>query len=111
MPDLELIELARIYQKRGLDKELSLNVARQLTVHDALEAHARDELGINEITEAKPLQAAFASFASFILGAALPFLISLFAPVGPIYFCISISAFIRHCYSKSWRFKCQESGS
>ncbi|WP_322969512.1 VIT family protein [Faecalibacter sp. LW9] len=81
MPEIELNELAKIYQKRGLDKELSLEVARQLTAYDALGAHARDELGINEITEAKPLQAAFASFASFIVGAALPFVVSVFAPV------------------------------
>jgi VIT1/CCC1 family predicted Fe2+/Mn2+ transporter len=81
MPDIELDELAKIYQKRGLDKQLSLEVARQLMAHDALGAHARDELGINEITEAKPFQAAVASFASFIVGAALPFLVSVFAPV------------------------------
>lgn len=81
MPEIELNELAKIYQKRGLDKELSLQVARQLTAYDALGAHARDELGINKITEAKPLQAAFASFASFIVGAALPFVVSVFAPV------------------------------
>ena len=81
MPEIELNELAKIYQKRGLDKELSLEVARQLTAYDALGADARDELGINEITEAKPLQAAFASFASFIVGAALPFVVSVFAPV------------------------------
>lgn len=81
MPDIELEELARIYQKRGLEKNLSLEVARQLTAHDALGAHARDELGINEITEAKPFQAALASFVSFILGAALPFVVSILAPV------------------------------
>ena len=81
IPEIELIELAKIYEKRGLDKQLSMEVAKQLTEHDALGAHARDELGINEITEAKPFQAAFASFASFILGSALPFLVTLLAPV------------------------------
>ncbi|RYY62564.1 MAG: VIT family protein [Chitinophagaceae bacterium] len=81
MPEEELIELAAVYQKRGLDKTLSLEVARQLTQHNALEAHARDELGINEITQAKPLQAALASGASFTVGGALPLLVSLVAPV------------------------------
>ncbi|MET3733111.1 VIT1/CCC1 transporter family protein [Moheibacter stercoris] len=81
MPEIELNELAKIYQKRGLDKELSLEVARQLTAYDALGADARDELGINEITEAKAACSGFASFASFIVGAALPFVVSVFAPV------------------------------
>ncbi|PVD49665.1 hypothetical protein DC498_23955 [Terrimonas sp.] len=80
-PENELRELAAIYQKRGLSAELSLEVARQLTMHNALEAHAKDELGINEITVAKPLQAAIASFASFIAGALLPFTIALVAPL------------------------------
>ncbi|MEB0262638.1 MULTISPECIES: VIT family protein [unclassified Mucilaginibacter] len=81
-PEIELKELAKIYQKRGLDSELSLRVAQQLTKHDALEAHAKDELGINEFSTPKPLQAALASGASFISGGLLPFLVSLFAPVG-----------------------------
>jgi VIT1/CCC1 family predicted Fe2+/Mn2+ transporter len=58
MADVELKELAKIYHKRGLKRELAMEVAVQLTSHDALEAHARDELGINEITQAKPLTAA-----------------------------------------------------
>ncbi|MDB5128246.1 VIT family protein [Mucilaginibacter sp.] len=82
MPDIELKELAKIYQKRGLDSVLSMEVAEQLTKHNALEAHAKDELGINAISQPKPLQAALASGASFILGGLLPFLVSLFAPVG-----------------------------
>ncbi|HUH72914.1 MAG TPA: VIT family protein [Chitinophagales bacterium] len=81
MPEAELKELAKIYQGRGLDEKLSLQVAKQLSEHDALGAHARDELGINEITEAKPFQAAIASFAAFILGASLPFLVTLLAPL------------------------------
>jgi VIT1/CCC1 family predicted Fe2+/Mn2+ transporter len=81
MPELELKELAKIYQGRGLDKQLSLEVAKQFTEHDALGAHARDELGINEITEAKPFQAAIASFAAFLLGASLPFVVTLLAPL------------------------------
>ena len=81
MPELELKELAKIYVKRGLDYETALLVAEQLTAHNALEAHARDELGINEITQAKPLEAALASGASFIFGGMLPFLVVLFLPL------------------------------
>lgn len=81
MPESELQELADIYVKRGLDKELALKVAQELSKHNALEAHARDELGINEITTAKPLQAAFSSFGSFLVGALLPFIVSLTAPL------------------------------
>jgi len=81
MPEEELLELAKIYVKRGLDKKLAHEVAVQLTEHDALEAHARDELGINEITQAKPFEAAFASGAAFIFGGALPVLVALFGSV------------------------------
>src|SRR5450432_1678197 len=81
MPDVELKELAEHYQHRGLDSNLAMQVALQLTKHDVLEAHAIDELGINEITQPKPLQAASASSASFISGGLLPLLISLFAPI------------------------------
>ncbi|WP_461789513.1 VIT1/CCC1 transporter family protein [Pedobacter sp.] len=81
MPEEELIELAKIYETRGLTPALALEVAQQLTAHNALEAHARDELGINEITAAKPFQASMASFASFAAGALLPFLVALLAPV------------------------------
>jgi len=81
MPDIELKELAKIYEKRGVSKETAMQVAIELTEHNALEAHARDELGINEITQAKPMQAAIASFGSFALGALLPFAVSLLAPI------------------------------
>jgi len=81
MPDIELQELAKIYRKRGLDEKLALEVAAQLTAHDALGAHARDELGINEITQARPMQAAFASAMSFLAGGLLPLLVSLFSPM------------------------------
>ena len=81
MPDIELQRLAEIYEARGLKKETALLVAQELTVHDALGAHVRDELGINEISQAKPLQAALASGASFTVGGALPFLVTLFFPV------------------------------
>ncbi|HRB71829.1 MULTISPECIES: VIT family protein [Flavobacterium] len=81
MPDIELRELAKVYQRRGLDTDLALQVAEQLTRHNALEAHARDELGLNEITQAKPLLAAMASFFSFVAGAVLPLLVSWLAPM------------------------------
>lgn len=70
----ELAELAGIYVGRGLDPELAAQVAEQLTAHDALGAHAREELGIHDLTAARPLQAALASAASFAVGAALPVL-------------------------------------
>ncbi|MGD9739566.1 MAG: VIT family protein [Bauldia sp.] len=79
-PDAELEELAGIYQERGLDRALALEVARQLMAKDALGAHARDELGISEITTARPVQAALASAATFSVGAAAPLLIILIAP-------------------------------
>lgn len=81
MPEIELNELAKIYEKRGLSKQLALEVAKEFTKHDALAAHARDELGINEITQAKPFQAAFASACSFITGGLLPLIVCLFAPL------------------------------
>ncbi|MCO5936519.1 VIT family protein [Mucilaginibacter sp. RB4R14] len=82
IPDIELKELAKIYEKRGLESKLSLQVAKQLSIYNALEAHAKDELGINEFSQPKPLQAALASGASFISGGLLPFLVSLFASIG-----------------------------
>jgi VIT1/CCC1 family predicted Fe2+/Mn2+ transporter len=80
-PEAELLELAQIYQERGLEKSLSLKVAEQLTAHNALEAHARDELGINDMTHAKPIQAAIASGAAFIFGGALPVVVAFLVPV------------------------------
>ncbi|WP_207779224.1 VIT1/CCC1 transporter family protein [Zavarzinia aquatilis] len=73
-PALEREELARIYRARGLDERLAHEVAAQLMARDALAAHARDELGISEVTTARPIQAALASAASFSVGAALPLL-------------------------------------
>ena len=75
--ELERQELAGIYVKRGLDPELARRVAVQLMEHDALGAHARDELGLTEIHTARPMQAAFASALSFAIGAALPLAIAL----------------------------------
>jgi vacuolar iron transporter family protein len=73
-PEAELRELAGIYMKRGLEPALARQVAEQLTAKDALAAHARDELGITEIAEARPIQAALSSAASFTVGAGLPLL-------------------------------------
>jgi VIT1/CCC1 family predicted Fe2+/Mn2+ transporter len=76
----ETSELAAIYVGRGLDPELAKAVALQLMAHDALGAHARDELGISETLKARPIQAAFASAASFAAGAAMPLLVAALAP-------------------------------
>lgn len=76
----ELRELAAIYIKRGLDKSLAIQVAGQLMAHDAIGAHARDELGISELSTARPVQAALASAASFSVGAVLPLLTAIVMP-------------------------------
>lgn len=81
MPEEELEELTQIYVGRGLDYKLARQVAVQLTEYNALEAHARDELGMHEITQAKPLQAALSSGAAFIAGGFLPVLVALIAPI------------------------------
>jgi VIT1/CCC1 family predicted Fe2+/Mn2+ transporter len=80
-PDLERAELAGIYVARGLTQELAGQVADQLMAHDALAAHARDELGMSEMTRARPIQAALASAAAFTVGAAPPLLLVLFLPI------------------------------
>ncbi len=80
-PEKEHAELAGIYVKRGLTPELADQVARQLAAHDALGAHARDELGMSEVTRARPLQAALSSAAAFAVGAALPTLLTWLAPM------------------------------
>ncbi len=83
-PEFELDELAATYAQRGLAPDLAREVARQLTMHDALGAHARDELGISDLTTARPLQAALASAATFAIGAALPMLVVLLVPADAI---------------------------
>ncbi len=80
-PEAEQAELAAIYVKRGLTPALAAEVAAQLMAHDALGAHARDELGLSESSMARPLQAALASAASFAAGASLPALIVLLLPI------------------------------
>lgn len=78
-PDFEREELAKLYEKRGVRRETALDVADQMMAHDALAAHARDELGISEATAARPLQAAFASALTFTIGAAAPLIVVPFA--------------------------------
>ncbi|MDA9843464.1 VIT family protein [Flavobacteriaceae bacterium] len=94
MPEIELHRLAEIYEKRGLKKETALTVAQELSAHDVLGAHIRDELGINEISQAKPLQAAFASGAAFTVGGLLPFLVTLFIPMKNMEFSLYGSAVV-----------------
>lgn len=81
MPAEELAILAQIYERRGLKKETAMQVAIELTEKDALAAHVRDELGINEISQANPIQAAIASGASFTVGGILPLLAILLLPI------------------------------
>ena len=90
----ELEELAAIYVERGLDSELAKQVAKQLTAHDALGAHARDELGISEISSARPIQAAIASAASFAVGGALPVLLVFLIPEKQIIMAVSASSLL-----------------
>lgn len=83
-PEVEHTELAQIYERRGLTPTLAAEVATRLMAHDALGAHARDELGLSEITLARPLQAALASAAAFAAGAALPLLVVLLLPLSAV---------------------------
>jgi VIT1/CCC1 family predicted Fe2+/Mn2+ transporter len=87
-------ELAAIYVKRGLDPELARTVAVQLMAHDALAAHARDELGITEQMTARPLQAAAASAATFAMGAALPLLVVILAPLRGLALTVSAASLV-----------------
>ena len=92
-PKGELDELTEIYVKRGLDRSLAGQVAHQLMAKDALTAHARDELGISEITTARPVQAALTSAATFSVGAAMPLLMVVVSPANvlvPIVFAASL---------------------
>lgn len=91
-PESEHLELAMIYVARGLTPELASQVAQQLTAHDALGAHARDELGISSMTTARPVQAALTSAATFAVGAALPLLAALVAPSGRVETVVSLTS-------------------
>ncbi len=94
MPEIELQRLADIYEERGLKKETALLVAKELTEHDALGAHIRDELGINDVSQAKPFQAAFASGAAFTIGGILPLIVALFLPVKHMEYYLYASAIL-----------------
>ena len=91
-PGFELDELAQIYVKRGVDQALARQVAQQLMAKDALSAHARDELGISEITTARPVQAALTSAATFSAGAAMPLLMVLVSPANALVSIVSAAS-------------------
>ncbi|HMN37696.1 MAG TPA: VIT family protein [Hyphomicrobium sp.] len=93
-PEFERRELADIYVKRGLDADLALKVADQLMAKDALGAHARDELGISEITAARPVLAAFTSAATFAVGAAFPLGMVLVTPGERLIPMVSVAALV-----------------
>ncbi|WP_442508823.1 VIT1/CCC1 transporter family protein [Novipirellula sp. SH528] len=94
MPEAELAELTAIYVQRGLDPSLAEQVASQLSQHDALAAHARDELGISHQTTARPVQAALASAASFAIGAALPLGTAFVAPEKQLVMVVTILSLV-----------------
>ncbi|MFN3712030.1 MAG: VIT family protein [Alcanivoracaceae bacterium] len=93
-PQQDHAELAEIYTARGLDPALAATVANQLMAHDALGAHARDELGISEVLTARPIQAALASAGTFSLGAALPLLVVLLFPYSLLMWVVPASALL-----------------
>ena len=93
-PAAELAELTAIYVKRGLDVALAHQVAEQLTAHDALAAHARDELEISESFSARPIQAAFASAGTFAVGAAMPLLAVVLTPSAYLIASVSASSLV-----------------
>jgi VIT1/CCC1 family predicted Fe2+/Mn2+ transporter len=93
-PQHEHAELTAIYVKRGLDPSLAASVATQLMEHDALGAHARDELGISESSTARPVQAALASAGTFAVGALLPLLIVVLFPVSALMWAVSGSSLL-----------------
>ena len=94
MPEEELQMLAHIYEERGLSKATALIVAKELTEHDALGAHVRDELGINDVSQAKPIQAAVASGTAFTVGGILPLLVVMFMPVKNMEYFLYASAIL-----------------
>ena len=91
-PDFELRELADIYVERGLEPDLALQVATQLMAKDPLRAHARDELGITEVSTARPVQAALTSAATFAGGAALPLLVVFLVPAAMLIPAVSVAS-------------------
>ena len=94
VPDAERAELTAIYVERGLTPDLATQVVEQLTAHDALGAHARDELGMSEMTRARPVQAALSSALAFAAGAAPPLVIAALVPMSVIAAVVSISSLL-----------------
>ena len=92
--EAEIDELAEIYEGRGLDSALAKQVAIQLMDHDALGAHARDEIGISEISNAQPVQAAFSSAGTFVVGAALPLLVAWTMPLAQLIIAVAVSSLV-----------------
>jgi VIT1/CCC1 family predicted Fe2+/Mn2+ transporter len=93
-PDFELQELADIYTKRGVEPGLAKQVAKQLMANDALAVHAREELGISELTTARPITAAIASASSFAVGAAVPVLVAVFSPEGRVTLLVTAASLV-----------------
>ncbi|WP_414463036.1 VIT family protein [Hyphomicrobium sp. DY-1] len=93
-PDFELQELTDIYVARGVEPSLARQVAQQLMARDALGVHAREELGISELTTARPITAALASAASFAVGAAVPVLVALFSPEGRVTWLVTAASLV-----------------
>ncbi len=93
-PEAELAELTGIYEARGLDKVLAKQVAEQLTRHNALETHMRDELGLSAVTAARPIQAALTSAGTFSAGAILPLLVALIVPAGYVIAAVSAATLV-----------------
>jgi vacuolar iron transporter family protein len=93
-PAAEEDELSAIYERRGLEPALARTVAQQLMAHDALGAHARDELGLSEELTARPFQAAFASAATFAAGAVVPILAVMFAPASRLGLIVSLTSLL-----------------
>jgi len=93
-PELEQAELAEIYETRGLDSALAQQVAEKLMAHDALGAHARDEIGIVDSASARPVQAAFSSAGTFIVGALLPLLVAWVLPGTNLILGVSVASLV-----------------
>ena len=92
--DLELRELAEIYERRGLDPNLAHQVADQLMEHDALAAHARDDIGISATVGARPVQAAVSSASAFVVGAAVPLAVTLALPLDRIMMSVAATSLV-----------------
>ena len=93
-PEFEKDELAKIYEDRGVEPVLAKKVAEQLMAHDALGAHARDEIGISENDNVRPVQAAFSSAGTFTVGAALPLLVAWAAPISQLILLVAVFSLV-----------------